>query len=377
MNTRLRQVLNHLCETLTKRQMETDALYRHALDWEPVERPPLVATYPLPGDARFQPYPHRETFDDPEKMLYNELVHAFDTSIALHSGLGDDLPLTVRANFGTILIASMFGAPVEQTGDNPPWIVHRESHSFSLEQIADTDPLDFARGWIPRALETMRVYLQLFDEYPALGAKIRIVLPDLQGPFDNLELIRGSDVFLDLADTPEAVDRAMTAMATAQIGLTRYFGQWTTEPEEGYCHQHAVMLKGNILLRNDSCIMLSPTMYRQQIAPHDERVLRELGGGGIHSCGTVEHLVDEWLGLPSIRSLDLGQPELNDLDTIYAKAAAKQVPLIRLAASEADICSGEAGRCFPTGVVVIHRAKDFQSARAMLRKEVQELPSTA
>ena len=85
----------------------------------------------------------------------------------------------------------------------------------------------------------------------------------------------------------------------------------------------------------------------------------------------------EWLGLPSIQSLDLGQPELNDLDAIYAKAAAKQVPLIRLAASEADICSGEAGCCFPTGVVVIHRAKDFQSARAMLRKEIQELPSTA
>ncbi len=132
----------------------------------------------------------------------------------------------------------------------------------------------------------------------------------------------------------------MNTLATAQIGLAKYFRQWATEPEDGCFHQHAVMLKGNTLLRNDSSIMVSPVMYREQIAPHDERVLRELGGGGIHSCGAVGHLIDPWLGLPSIRSLDLGQLELNDLDAIYAKAAPKQVPPIRLAISETDICSG-------------------------------------
>ena len=367
---RLLNLLNDLCEPLdARRHAETEALYRRVLNWEPVGRPPLVVTYPLPDDLPFPPYPHREIFDDPEKMLYNELVHAFDTSIVLHPRLGDDLPLTVRANFGAVLIASLFGAPVEQRGDNPPWIVHHTGGGFPLEQIADTDPLDFARGWIPRAAETMQVYHQWFDEYPALKERIRIVLPDLQGPFDNLELIRGSEVFPDLATVPEAVGRAMDTLATAQVGLAKYFRQWTTEPADGYCHQHAVMLKGNILLRNDSCIMVSPTMYRQRIAPHDDRVLRELGGGGIHSCGAVGHLIDPWLELPSIRSLDLGQPELNDLDAIYAKAAAKQVPLIRLAISETAIGSGDAWRRFPTGVVLIHRAEDFQAARAILREE--------
>ncbi len=364
----LRETLDHLCETLDAcRQTKTDSLYRRALNWEPVARPPLVMSYPFPTDARFHPYPHRETFNDPEKMLYNELVHAFDASVALHSQLGDDLPLTVRANFGVVLIASLFGAPAEQVDDNPPWIRHNDSHPCSLEQIGDTDPLDFTRGWIPRAAETMRFYHQLLDDYPLLKGKIRIVLPDLQGPFDNLELIRGSEALLELVTAPEAVDRALNALATAQVGLAKYFGQWTTEPEDGYCHQHAAMLKGNILLRNDSCIMVSPTMYRRQIAPHDERVLRELGGGGIHCCGAVEHLVDEWLRLPSIRSLDLGQPELNDLDAIYAKAAERGVPLIRVAVSEAVIRSKETWQSFPTGVVLIHRAKDFETACAILR----------
>jgi hypothetical protein len=365
MNVPLRKLLNCLCET-TCRQAETEARYRAALNWEPVARPPLVMTYPLPPEAPFSPCPHREIFADPEKMLYNELVYAFDTSIALHSELGDDLPLTIRANFGTVLVASMFGATVEQTDDNPPWIMHQAGHG--LEQIADTDPLDFSRGWISRATQTMQVYHAVLGEFPELKANIRIVLPDLQGPFDNLELIRGSDVLLELATTPEAVDRAMNTLATAQIGLAKHFRQWTTEPEDGYSHQHAVMLRGNILLRNDSSVMIAPAMYREQIAPHDERVLREMAGGGIHCCGAVGHLVNEWLRLPSLRSLDLGQPELNDLDAIYAAAAARGVPLIRLAVGEADLRSGQAWRRFPTGAVLIHRAKDFATAGRIVRE---------
>jgi hypothetical protein len=363
MITPLHNLLEHLSATLdVGRQAAVAARYQLSLDWQPVDRPPLVISYPVPVAARFQPFPHREIFDDPEKMLYNELVCGFSTSIALRSEIGDDLPLTVRANFGTVLMASMFGAVVEQTGDNPPWIVHHEEAEIGLAQIAAADPQDFSRGWIPRAAATMQAYHDLLGEFPELKKLIRIVLPDLQGPFDNLELVRGSNVFAELVTDPEAVERALATLATAQINLARHFGQWTTEPQAGYLHQHAVMLKGHILLRNDCCIMVSPEMYREQIAPHDERVLRELGGGAIHSCGQVGHLVDDWLALPSLRALDLGQPEMNDLDSIYAKARAKQIPLIRVAVSEAEIASGAAWRRFPTGVVLIHRAPDFAAA---------------
>jgi hypothetical protein len=85
-----------------------------------VEQLPLVLSFPYLRSASFQPYPHREVFDNPEKMLFNELVHAFDTSIFLHSEVSDDLPCTILANFGTGIIASLFGGKVEQHGDNPP-----------------------------------------------------------------------------------------------------------------------------------------------------------------------------------------------------------------------------------------------------------------
>jgi hypothetical protein len=369
MNRRLHQLLTHLAATLDPaREREIAERHQRALRYEPVERPPLITMYPFPPDSPWQPFPHREVFDDPEKMLFNELVSAWGTSIVHRAQVGDDLPATIRANFGTVLVASMFGAPVEQHEDNPPWIVHQPGHVISLQQVADTDPADFSKGWIPRATERMQAYHDLLAGFPGLRERVQIVLPDLQGPFDNLELICGSETFLHLATEPEAVDAALANMATTQIGLFRHFSQWTTERDAGCCHQHGFPLAGTILLRNDSCIMVSPEMYRRQMAGHDERVLRECGGGGIHSCGNISHLVDEFPKLPSLRSLDLGQPELNDVDAIYANAAQRKVPLIRVAASAAELASGRILERFPTGATLLYRASSFDDAKGVVKQ---------
>ncbi len=351
----LQRLMEHLSKILdSSRQAEIDERCRRALDYEPVDRPTCVVYAPLPDDAPFQPYPLGECFGDAEKMLFSELVCAFDTSIALRDRVGDDLPLTIRANFGTVLIASMFGAAAEQIGDNPPWVRHG-GEPVTLEQVAEIDPTDMSRGWIPRVVERMQFYEETLTAWPDLRELIRIVLPDLQGPFDNLELIGGSEVFLRMATEPETVDRALKTLAAAQVHLAEYLAPQTTDGPEGYCHQHAVGLKGSILLRNDSCIMVSAQRYREQIAPHDEFVLNALGGGGIHSCGRIEHLVDEFLALPSLRSLDFGQSEMNDVDEIYRKAAEKKIALIRVAVEREELESGRAAERFPTGVVLIER----------------------
>lgn len=87
--------------------------HKRALNWEETDRLPLVVAYPYPASAKHTPFPHHEIFSDPEKMLFNELVHAFDTNIYLHDTLKDDLPYTLRANFGTVLAASLSGGRVE------------------------------------------------------------------------------------------------------------------------------------------------------------------------------------------------------------------------------------------------------------------------
>ncbi len=81
--------------------------------------------------------------------MYNELVHALDTSIALRDRLSDDLPLTVRANFGTGLIASMFGAKVEQHAGNPPWVRHAET-GIRRADVANGGPPEFSSTTHPQ-----------------------------------------------------------------------------------------------------------------------------------------------------------------------------------------------------------------------------------
>ncbi len=72
-------------------------------------------------------------------MLYNELAHAFDTSIALRDRLSDDLSLTVRANFGTVLIASMLGRRLSST---PADAQNREDSAPSPgRSLARLDPI--------------------------------------------------------------------------------------------------------------------------------------------------------------------------------------------------------------------------------------------
>ena len=256
--------------------------HRKSLNWEPVERLPLIISFPYPRSASVQPFPHREVFDNPEKMLYNELVSAFDTSIFLHYEIGDDLPFTIRANFGTVIIASMFGVKVEQRDDNPPWVRHFETLE-EFKAIFDRDPFDFTQGICPQVTERYRFYNDVLSDFPNLQRCIKIVLPDLQGPLDSLELLRGSEIYTDFFLNPEMIENGLKLMGEAQVGYAKHLFSLITAGTENYSFQHAVPIKGNILIRNDS-VMISSDICCKQVAHHDEFVLKEMGGGeSIHA----------------------------------------------------------------------------------------------
>ena len=366
MNARLKELLTHLSETLTvEREREIEDLHRRALAWEPVDRLPLVLSYPAPP-GRLQPFPHAETLADPEKMLFNELVSAWGTSLCHREEVGDDLPGTVRANFGTGLVASMFGARIEQVDDNPPWVRPLPTQELFREATAQS-PADCEIGWVPRVLDRYRFYQQVLADFPSLLCVIKLVLPDLQGPLDTVELLRGSDLYLDFYTEPELIDGALQNVATAQIQLARHLEPLLTDGPPGWSHQHGCLVRGRILLRVDSAVMLSPSMYRDQVKPHDERVLRELGGGGLHSCGNFAHHAAEYLSLPSVRCLDLGQPRLNDLDSLYALARERSVALVRVDVDESELLSGSVLRRFPTGVTLFHEASSMEHARQIMK----------
>ena len=364
-NERLRELLDYLNECVDpKRQAETDNLFVRSLSYQDVPRLPMVLSYPFPPDHRFSPYPNSEIYDDPEKMLFNELASAWGTSIALHSTIGDDLPYTIRANFGTVLIASLFGARAEQVDENNPWVRPPENWA-GFETILQTDPSDFSRGWCPRVPERLRFYRDYLQDWPDIAGILRIALPDLQGPLDVADQLRGSGLFLDFMDKPDVVREVLLHIAAGQVGFAHSLEPYITDGPDGFSHQHASSVRGAILIRDDSAVMISQDMYRDVVAEADEQVLSGMGGGGIHSCGRIDHQVEALFDLDSILCLDLGQPEMNDLDVIYTEARPKGISLVRMTVPEEQIRSGSVLRRFPTGVGLTFAADSPDHARAV------------
>jgi hypothetical protein len=126
------------------------------------------------------------------------------------------------------------------------------------------------------------------------------------------------------------------------------------------------MIRGGVLIRDDTAILISPELYRRLIAPHDAFVLRELGGGGVHCCGVVARHAPAFLDVPGLNCFDFGQAELNDVNAIYRLAQPRKIALIRVWASESELLSGRILERFPTGVSLRHRAASAAAARRVM-----------
>lgn len=335
---------------------------QNTLTWRPVDRPPLICTFPYPEEAPFQPLPHSRIYEESAAMMYNEMVYAFGTSVCLAQHVGHDLPWTVRPNFGTGLVAAVFGGRIEQIGDNPPWVRPFETEA-QFRRALDHDPQDCSGGLMDRVRQCYEFFRRTLQPYPKLSRVVHCVLPDLQGPFDTAEQLRGSDIFVDLYTSPTLVQEALAVIARTQAALAQELMELVHDGPEGYAHQHGVMLPGRILIRNDTATMISPQMYRETVGPQDEYILRAMNGGGIHCCGRCDDHVEAFLALPSMRCIDLGQSWLNDVDRMYRLAARHQVPLLRVRADADEIASGRIARRFPTGVVLLHDAPTFADAQ--------------
>lgn len=354
--------------------------YIRTLHWEPVERPPLRLLF----QERLQSldeksstmYPICEAVLDPAKMLVNELWYGRASSMGWLE-VRDDQPLQVRANLGIGLMASTFGARIDVVENNPPWV---EPLSVDLEQIprlveAALDQYDLEtvteRGWIPRAVAFYEYFQRIFAGYPNVEKSVAIVMPDLQGPFDTAAMLWGSDIFLALYAHAELVDRLLETIARAQVKVHDYLRQWIGREilPTGFCHQHGLMIRGNILIRCDSNLMVSPEMYRERILPWDEYVVREVGGGSFHSCGKWDHNVASVIESGAFGTVDFGmnQSQYNDIPKHYALARRHKIHFNQINTTEADIVSGEVLKQYPTGVTLVYSTPGIESAQRLIQ----------
>jgi len=349
----------------------TDELYRKTLTYDDIDRPPLVIGCPFGGTLdmpapwdRFRCYGYREAFDDPVAMLQNALLGSVVPGLVL----GDDSPLAIRNENGTIQIGSILGGRWKMHEDNYPWM-EPFGDIDAIEQIAYSDIPDAGNSVLPRSLMTVELYREKLAQFPMCQAVIQISLPDLQGPMDTAEMLWGSGIYYAFADHPELLDALLAKIVDTMLAVSKQYRDLATDRLDPFANtQHGYVIPGRLLIRNDSSIMLSPDTYAEFIRPHDSRLLKEIGTGSIHSCGNWQHIVSRVLEIPDLHGMDFGDPAMMDIKSVYGAARERKVALSNLHPSREDLVSGKARRDFPTGVVFTYLTQSLEDAREVVEE---------
>ena len=280
-----------------------------------------------------------DALDDPETMLVSEMQAV---SRALGSG---GLNLAVRANYGTAILASLFGAEI--------FVMPREYNTLptarslggteKIREIAEAGAPEPCRGLGERVFRCGELFREIGEKYPRIGRYVSVYHPDLQGPLDICELMWGGDMFFAMYDEPELVHRFMVLITDAYI---RFMEKWFrlfpcgTEMNAHWLH---LRHRGRLCLRCDSAMNLSPALYDEFAAPYDRILLERFGGGIMHFCGRGDHYIGSLCSQPGLTGVNMSQPHLNDMEVIYRNTVDRGIPLLGF---PADRAREDAGRGF-------------------------------
>jgi hypothetical protein len=269
---------------------------------------------------------------DPEAMLLQQFRTC---SEELARGSGG--PLCVRANYGTGIIPSLFGARpfiMDEDLDTLPTNWPLEGGEDAVKAVLEGGVPDVHRALGRKALETSRLLLETASRYPRISRYVFTYHPDLQGPLDICELLWGSQLFLDLYDDPDLVTSLLHLVTETYL---TFMQEWQRIVPS--CNEHSVhwsmVHRGRIMLRDDSAMNLSAEMFDTFVAPYDGRLLRELGGGAMHFCGKGDHYLPKATALPGVNAIHMTQPEYNDLEIVLRNTVDRGVCLIGLSADAA------------------------------------------
>ena len=250
-----------------------------------------------------------DAIDDYDLMLRREMN---GVARALDEGRHN---AAIRANYGTCILPSFFGVeifrmpyenntlPTNKPSGNPDWI----------RSLVERGVPDLSVGYGTRVFEFTEFAKEVFERYPKIKKYITIYHPDAQGPLDILELLWGSDLFYAIYDDPELLHSSLSLICDTYIAfMDKYF---KLNPIKNGIKPHWKIFyhNGNIVLRSDSAMNLSPDLYREFVLPYDARLLKYYGGGAVHFCGRGDHYIDALCSIPEVMGVNLSQPQYNDM----------------------------------------------------------------
>lgn len=255
--------------------------------------PMIIVDVPVEGLPPFD-----VMFDDPLAMLAARLE-----MLRPHLEIGDDRVPTIRVEFGTGQIASAFGCETYVPDNELPCA--KAPVINSIDEIYKMKKPSKDAGLYSKLTMFTGIFLENLPE------GVHIQHPDIQSPFNNAHLLRGSDLFLDMYDDPDATDTLLGNITDYMIDMIPYLKKMTSDDDEWFFDWGALW-KGKARISNCSTTMISPEMYSRYVLPQDMRLMKAIGGGRMHYCGTSGKVIDEFFKNHEIAGLDY-DPNLHDM----------------------------------------------------------------
>jgi hypothetical protein len=371
---KLDALLDYLEENIDEEHVrKTERLHLDAMRYGSVPRLPLTCVFKPEGVELF---PYEEAFNDPEKMLYNELVRTVGGTSTYTSVLvKDDFPPHIRSNHGVGIIASLFGAECKIFNNTMPWVEHLGYEE--LKKVASRGVPELYQALGKKVVDTHRFYLEKLKGYPKCFRCIRITQPDLQGPFDIAELLVGGDIFLGVYDYPELLHELLSVITETYIAFRKSLDPLLTDSaSDDFVYLHGCLFGGKVLIKDDTGMAnLSEEMYREFSKAYNDRIIEAFGGGSMHYCGPPKDWTHGALDTPLLRGINFGNPEMHDLAKEHAYWRERRVPVLlwgdslKLERFDRDFLDEIEKLGIRTGMTLALIVKDKAEAQSMLEKQ--------
>jgi hypothetical protein len=251
--------------------------------------------------------------------------------------------MAVRSNYGVCISSATFGCELRMMDpelDTLPTSMPL-GDGDRIEALITAGKPDVTTGYGARVYAMGQVFKALMAEYPRIQRYVRVYHPDLQSPIDTCELVWGSDVLLAFYEQPDRVHRFLDLLTETYIDHVK---TWSAiHPFDPEINAHwGMMHKGNIVLRTDSGMNVSPEMYAEFIRPYEQRCFDACGGGVIHFCGRGDHFIPAMTTLQGLTGINMSQPHLNDMEVIYHHTVDQGIPLLHFSreATEGALAAG-------------------------------------
>lgn len=244
---------------------------------------------------------YESRFHNPQEMWEAEMVRAKPVL----EWPTDGIP-TVRPNLGTIYIPAIAGQSFTLQEGQMPW----PGEPLSLEKIGSIKDLDTENSEMIRRVHE---FYNLHKENSK--GKVYAYLPDTQGIFDILYILRGNGLFYDLADRKEDILMHLERITDIYIEVSRAnkqaLGESFIEMVHGHGTQQGLYFPhAGVRLVEDTATLVSPEMIDDFVLPFMKKAAESFGGAFVHFCGKHEYLYEQILRQDFVKAIELGNPEM-------------------------------------------------------------------